>query len=119
MKRSKGVVIIGINRRLTYLFCPLFLPLSVISFAFLFSPLLLPRSSPPNPYSRIYNLLAALPFYPLFSLIWSSLLHRPLSVFSLISSGTLFTVGYSRKLHRFIWGQILLSLHLGTEKYGV
>lgn len=117
MKRSREVVITGINGRSTYLFCPLFLPLSAISFASLFFPLLLPRASPPNPYSRIYDLFAALPSYLLFSLLWSSLLRRPLSVFSLISSGTLFTVGYSRKLHRFIWGQILLPLHLRTEKY--
>ena len=117
MERSKGVVITGINVRLIYLFCSLFLPLSAISFASLFFPLLLPRSSPPNPYSRIYDLLATLPSYLLFSLLWSSLLRRPLSVSSLISSGTLFTVDYSRKLRRYIWGQILLPLHLRTEKH--
>jgi len=59
MKRSREVVITGINGRLTYLFCPLFLPLSAISFASLFFPLLLPRSSPPNPYSRTYDVRCA------------------------------------------------------------
>ena len=39
MKRSKGVVITGINGRLTYLFCSLFLPLYTISFASLSFPL--------------------------------------------------------------------------------
>ena len=39
MKRSKGAVITGINGRLTYLFCSLFLPLYAISFASLSFPL--------------------------------------------------------------------------------